>query len=269
MSDFSGAVVALTGSGSGLGLGLAQHFSECGARLALLDISADKVRALQDAFGSDALAMQGDVRDIGALTAFRDAAVEKFGGIDCLVGAQGIFDGNRPISELPVDRIPAAFDEVMQINVLGYILSAVIFREELAKRNGSITLTASSNASYCADGGGLLYTASKHSVLGVVRQLAFEFAPDVRVNAVSPCGIADSDLRGPGALGLDSESQKDIPKDTFMSMIRKVTLLDHLPTGKEYGPAYALLADPHQRVLTGEIIMADQGLANRPIISVG
>ncbi|WP_257557917.1 SDR family oxidoreductase [Sphingobium sp. CFD-2] len=267
MTDLTGAVVALTGSGSGLGLGLAQYFGDCGATLALLDISSEKVAALQESFGDDILAMQGDVRDIGALTAFRDAIITRFGRVDCLVGAQGIFDGNRPISDLPVDKVPAAFDEVMQINVLGYILSAIVFREELAKRNGSITLTASSNASYCADGGGLLYTASKHAVVGVVRQLAFEFAPDIRVNAVSPCGIADSDLRGPGALGLESESQNDIPKDSFMAMIRKVTLLDHLPTGAEYGPAYAILADPKQRILTGEIIMADQGLANRPIIS--
>ena len=269
MTDLTGAIVALTGSGSGLGLGLAQYFRDAGAKLALLDISVEKVAALQEAFGDDVLAMQGDVRDIEALKAFRDATIAKFGGIDCLVGAQGIFDGNRPITELPVEKIPAAFDEVMRINVLGYILSAIVFREELARRNGSITLTASSNAAYCADGGGLLYTASKHAVLGVVRQLAFEFAPDIRVNAVSPCGIADSDLRGPCALGLEDESQNDIPKDDFMAMIRKVTLLDHLPAGKEYGPAYAILADPKQRIMTGEIIMADQGLANRPIISVG
>lgn len=269
MAGLSGAVIALTGSGSGLGLGLAQYFHEQGARLALFDISSEKVDALRATFGDDILAMQGDVRDVSALIAFRDATVDRFGGVDCLIGAQGIFDGNRPISALPVERIGDAFAEVMSINVLGYILSATLFREELAKSKGSIVLTASSNASYCADGGGLLYTASKHAVLGVVRQLAFEFAPDIRVNAVSPCGIANSDLRGPGALDLAQESQNDIPKDRFMSMIRKVTLLGHLPTGYEYGPAYGLLADPSQRVLTGEVIMADQGLANRPIISAG
>lgn len=269
MTGLSGAVIALTGSGSGLGLGLARYFHAQGAKLALLDISAQKVAALQSAFGEGVLAMQGDVRDVTALTAFRDAAIARFGGVDCLVGAQGIFDGNRPISELPIDKISAAFEEVMSINVLGYILSATVFRDELTRRNGSIVLTASSNASYCADGGGLLYTASKHAVVGVVRQLAFEFAPHVRVNAVSPCGIADSDLRGPDALGLSAESQNDIPKDAFMNMICKVTLLDHLPTGEEYGPAYGILADPSQRIMTGEIIMADQGLANRPIISAG
>lgn len=269
MSNLSNAVIALTGSGSGLGLGLAKYFRDCGAKLALFDISHDKVAALKSTFGSDVLAMQGDIRDRDALIAFRDATIEQFGGVDSLVGAQGIFDGNRPISELPLEKVTAAFEEVMSINVLGYILSAIVFREALAKRNGSIVMTASSNAAYCADGGGLLYTASKHAVLGVVRQLAFEFSPDVRVNAVSPCGIGDSDMRGPGALGLENESQKDIPRDDFMAMISKVTLLGHLPAGAEYGPAYALLADPKQRVMTGEIIMADQGLANRAIISAG
>lgn len=267
MTDLDGAIVAITGGGSGLGLGLARWFAAQGSRLAILEIDPAKVASLEAEFGSDVLVAQGDVRSVRDLQNFHDAIMGRFGRIDSMVGAQGIFDGNRPICELDADAISAAFDEVMRINVLGYILSARIFRESLAKSKGSIVLTASSNASYCADGGGLLYTASKHAVLGVVRQLAYEFAPDVRVNAVSPCGIAHSDLRGPQALGLDAESQNDIPKDMFMSMISKVTLLDHLPTGEEYGPVYGLLATPGARIMTGEIIMADQGLANRPIIN--
>lgn len=269
MSGLSGAIIALTGGGSGLGLGLARYFIGEGASMAIMEIAPAKVDSLQAEFGDAVLVCQGDVRDVSQIQAFHDAVIGRFGGVDALVGAQGIFDGNRPISELPIDQVSAAFDEVMRINVLGYILSAITFRESLAKRSGSIVLTASSNASYCADGGGLLYTASKHAVVGVVRQLAFEFAPHVRVNAVAPCGIANSDLRGPQALGLQEESQQDIPKDNFMSMIRKVTLLDHLPTGEEYGPAYGLLATPGARIITGEILMADQGLANRPIISAG
>lgn len=269
MSGLSDTIIALTGGGSGLGLGLTRYFIGEGARMAIMEIAPAKVASLKAEFGDAVLVHQGDVRDVGDLKAFHDAVIDRFGGVDALVGAQGIFDGNRPISELPIDQVSAAFDEVMRINVLGYILSAITFRESLAKRSGAIVLTASSNASYCADGGGLLYTASKHAVVGVVRQLAFEFAPEVRVNAVAPCGIANSDLRGPQALGLEGESQNDIPKDNFMAMIRKVTLLDHLPTGEEYGPAYGLLAMPGARILTGEVIMADQGLANRPIISAG
>lgn len=267
MSELKGAIIAITGAGSGLGLGLARWFSKQGAKLAIMEVAEAKVSALKAEFGPDVIIAQGDVRNIKNLQDFHDAIMKRFGKVDSLIGAQGIFDGNRPISDMPVEALAATFDEVMHINVLGYILSARIFKDSLAKSNGSIVLTASSNASYCADGGGLFYTASKHAVLGVVRQLAYEFAPCIRVNAVSPCGIAHSDLRGPQALGLEAESQKDIPKDTFMTMIRKVTLLDHLPTGEEYGPVYGLLATPNAKIITGEIIMADQGLANRPIIN--
>ena len=209
MSGISGAVIALTGGGSGLGLGLARHFIERGARLGIYEISPEKVEALKSEFGGEILVHQGDVRDAAGLESFRQAMVSRFGGVDSLIGAQGIFDGNRPLSELPIEKVPDAFREIMAINVLGYILSAKIFQPTLAERRGSIVLTASSNAAYCADGGGLLYTASKHAVVGVVRQLAFEYAPHVRVNAVSPCGIANSDLRGPQALGLQQESQND------------------------------------------------------------
>ncbi len=269
MREISGAVIALTGGGSGLGLGLSRYFLSQGARLGILEIASAKVESLKSEFGDAVLVQQGDVRDTAALEVFRDAMVSRFGGVDALIGAQGIFDGNRPLSELPLAQVAPAFSELMGINVLGYILTAKVFQPVLAARRGAIVLTASSNASYCADGGGLLYTASKHAVVGVVRQLAYEFAPHVRVNAVAPCGIANSDLRGPQALGLEAESQNDIPKNDFMSMIRKVTLLDHLPTGEEYGPAYALLATPGAKIITGEILMADQGLANRPIINSG
>ena len=267
MTVLTNLVVAITGGGSGLGLGLAKYMLQQGAKLAILEIVPTKVASLSDLFGDSVLVMQGDVRKTSDVVAFHDSIISRFGQVDAVVGAQGIFDGNRPLRDIPIDQLDGAFDEIMQINVRGYITTAKVFFDSLAKQNGALVLTASSCASYCADGGGLLYTASKHAIMGVVRQLAFEFAPNVRVNAVAPCGIANSDLRGPQAMGLASESQNDIPKESFMDMIRKVTLLNFLPTGEEYGPLYALLASPDSKTMTGEIIMADQGLMNRPIIT--
>lgn len=265
----SGLTIAITGGGSGLGLGLARYLHGQGARLAILDIMPEKVAALQAHFGDGILAMQGDVRRTGDLAAFHDAVIDRFGGVDSLIGVQGIFDGNRPLRDLPLDALPTMFDEIMQINVLGYVAAAKIFADSLARRSGTIVLTASSPASYHADGGGLLYTASKHAILGLVRQLAFELAPDVRVNGVAPCGIAHSDMRGPKSIGLENESQNDIPKDGFMELVRKMTLLGYLPSGDDYGPIYGLLACDDSRTMTGQIVDADQGLMNRHVISAG
>lgn len=269
MSGIRGAVVALTGAGSGLGLGLARYFHEQGAQLAIFDVSAQKIEAARGEFGTAIVAEQGDVRDAASLTRFHDTTVAKFGGVDALIGAQGIWDGYRRIGDLSAEQIANIFDEVMHVNVLGYILSAKIFRQSLAQRRGAIVFTGSAISSIAADGGGLFYTASKHAVAGVVRQLGFEFAPEVCVNAVAPFGIAHSDMRSPEAVGAGNESQGDFPKEGFLATMKKLTLLEHLPSGEEYGPLYEALAVPGGRIMTGQMIMADQGLANRPFIHAG
>jgi NAD(P)-dependent dehydrogenase (short-subunit alcohol dehydrogenase family) len=261
-------VVLVTGGGSGLGLGVARHCRAEGAQVAVMDVSADKVRHLREEFGPDALVLQGDVTKLQDLVACRDAIVQRHGRLDALIGAQGIFDGNLPLLETPIDRIDALFDEIFHVNVKGYLLSARVFFELLEAARGAMVLTLST-AAYAADGGGVAYTASKGAVRSLVGQLAFEFAPHVRVNGVAPAGIANSQLRGPRSLGLDAQQQSDIPKDAFLALFRSLSLLQDLPTPEDHGPVYAFLASRHNRIMTGQTVVADQGLLNRPVLKSG
>jgi len=261
-------VVLILGGGSGLGLGVARYFLGEGARVAILEISAQKLTDLKAEFGDEVLLVQGDVTSIGDLTAARAAVVERFGRLDALIGAQGIFDGNIPLRDVPLGRVAAVFDEVFHVDVLGYILAARIFIDLLEESGGAIVLT-SSTAAYAADGGGLFYTAAKGAVRSVVNQLAFEFAPKVRVNGVAPSGIANSQLRGPASLGLEQNKQSDIPKEDFLRQFLSLALLPTLPTPEEYAPLYGYLASRHNTTMTGQTIIADQGLFNRAVISNG
>ncbi|MER8003940.1 SDR family NAD(P)-dependent oxidoreductase [Streptomyces sp. NPDC095613] len=259
-------VVLITGAGSGLGLGLARHFNEQGAKLAVFEISEPKVAGLREEFGDDVLVLQGDVTQVADLEAARQAVLERYGRVDALVGAQGIFDGMVPLMEVPVDQVEKVFDEVMHVDVLGYILSARIFFEDFAKTNGAIVFT-SSTAAYAADGGGLFYTAAKGAVRSVINQLAFEFRRKVRVSGVAPSGIAGSQLQGPAALGLQDQKQSDIPADAFENNFLKLTLVNSLPTPEEYAPLYAYLASRTNTTTIGQTIIADQGLFNRNVIT--
>ncbi|MGW3588063.1 SDR family oxidoreductase [Streptomyces fungicidicus] len=261
-------VVLITGGGSGLGLGIARHFVGEGAQVAVMEISAEKLTALKAEFSDDVLLVQGDVTRTEDLLACRQAVLDRFGRLDSLVGAHGIFDGNIPLRDVPLDRVASLFDEVFHIDTLGYILAAKVFLDDLEKTGGSIVLT-SSTAAYAADGGGLFYTAAKGAVRSVVNQLAFEFAPKVRVNGVAPSGIANSQLRGPAALGLEDSRQSDIPKEDFESQFLTLALLPTLPTPEEYAPLYAYLASRHNTTMTGQTIIADQGVFNRAVISNG
>lgn len=259
-------IVLITGGGSGLGLGVARHCLDEGAQVAILEVSEKKVAELREEFGDRVLVRQGDVRRTEDLQGMREAILGRHDRLDAVIGCHGIFDGNLPLIDTPLEKIPSLFDELFQVNVLGYILCAKVFGELLERSGGAIVLT-SSTAAFAADGGGLFYSASKGAVRSVVNQLAFEFAPRVRVNGVAPSGIANSQLQGPQALGMQAQKQSDIPKEDFLAQFRALMPLDHLPTPEEYGWLYAFLASRHNTLMTGQTIVADQGLFNRAVLT--
>jgi NAD(P)-dependent dehydrogenase (short-subunit alcohol dehydrogenase family) len=259
-------VVLVTGGGSGLGLGVARYCQAEGAEVAIMEVALDKVLRLREEFGPGKLIVHGDVTKLADLQACRDAIVARYGRLDALIGTQGIFDGNVPLLQTAPERIDALFDEIMHVNVKGYVLSARVFHDLLRASEGAMVLTTST-AAYAADGGGVAYTASKGAIRSLVGQLAFEFAPHVRVNGVAPAGIANSQLRGPRALGLEAQQQSDIPKDAFLSMFRSLSLMQELPTAEDHGALYAFLASRQNKIMTGQTVVADQGLLNRTVLT--
>lgn len=259
-------VVLITGGGSGLGRGLARFCRDEGARLAVMEIDAHKVASLREEFGNEALIIQGDVRLTADFLRCREAIVERFGQLNGLICAHGIFDGNVRLKDVPLERIDSLFDELFHVNVKGYVLAARVFEELLQASQGALVLT-SSTAAYAADGGGALYSSTKGAIRSLVQQLAFEFAPGVRVNGVAPAGIANSQLGGPSSLGLEQQKQSDIPEDAFLKLFRSISLLQELPTPEDHGLIYAFLASRHNRIMTGQMLVADQGLLNRTLLS--
>ena len=261
-------VVLLTGAGSGLGLGVARYCLQVGAKIAIMEVVAEKVKSLQAEFGGNAVVVQGDVRSIADLKRCREAVVEEFGRLDALIGLQGIFDQNIPMKDIALEKLGPLFDELFHVNVLGYILSVKVFSDLLLESNGAIVLT-SSTAAYAADGGGIMYTATKGAIRSLVGQLGFEFGPKVRVNAVAPSVLAKSQLRGPTTLGLEHQNQSQIPIDLFRAAVKKLLPLQYLPEPEEYGPLYAFLASRHNRIMTGQSVVADQGALNRAAMTAG
>ncbi len=116
----------------------------------------------------------------------------------------GIWDYQRSITRLDGESLSAAFDELFAVNVKGYLLAVEASWRELVKTRGSVVMTLSNSAFY-PNGGGPLYTASKHACRGLVLELAYELAPKVRVNGVAAGGMR-TDLRGPESMGMAERS---------------------------------------------------------------
>lgn len=260
----TGEVALVTGGASGLGLAIVERFVEEGARVVVFDKSADRLRAVAEKFGKAVATHAGDVRSLADNKAAVALAVERFGKLDCAIGNAGIWDYSITLDETPEEQLEKAFDELFGINVKGYLLLAKAALPALVRSGGSLVYTVS-NAGFDPAGGGALYTASKHAVVGLIRQLAFEFAPAVRVNGVAP-GPIDTDLRGPAALGL---SDKAISSVNLPKVAAPVVPLARVPATAEYAGSYVYFASRRDSApATGGVLICEAGIGVRGIGTV-
>lgn len=263
MKWLEGKVALVTGGGSGLGKAIVEHFIDQGAKVGVLEKSPDRALALETAFTADVCVVAGDVRSLSDNRTAVAETVRKFGKLDIFVGNAGIWDWRVQLADIPDDDLADAFDEIMGVNVKGYLNGVKAALPELVRNRGAVILTLSNAACY-VDGGGPLYTASKHAVVGLVRELAHELAPHVRVNGVAPGALA-TDLRGAEALHQQDQSLDEVP---FEDICRELYPLGRLPRPREYTGAYLLLASAeYAGSTTGIIINCDGGIGVRGFMS--
>ena len=259
MGWLEGKVALVTGGASGLGRAIVERFREEGARVAILDRSRERSEELAKRLGPNVAATIGDVTILSDNQRAVAETVKRFGRLDILVGNAGIWDFNMSLVDLPDDRIAQGFDELFSVNVKGYLLGAKAAYRELAKTRGSIIYTVS-NAGFYPCGGGPLYTASKHAVVGLIRQLAYELAPKIRVNGVAP-GAIPTDLRGPHSLEMAERSISALP---MKEMVERGLPLGKLPEPRDYTGSYVLLASAeNSSTATGGVIICEGGMGIR------
>jgi NAD(P)-dependent dehydrogenase (short-subunit alcohol dehydrogenase family) len=249
-------VVLVTGGADGIGRGIVEKMVAEGASLAVMDINSDKLEALKNEVSADILTLTGDVssyRDNCQLVA---AAVERFGRVDSFIGNAALFDYFTPVHKLDGDTLDNTFDRIFHVNVLGYINGVKAARDELRKTAGSVVLTVS-NSGFYPGGGGVLYVASKHAVVGVIKQLAHELAPDIRVNGVSP-GATDTAMAS--VEGVSSRAQPLNSIQGFHETAAASVPLKKIAKAADHAHLYVVLASnelsPHT---TGNIIHSDGG----------
>ena len=256
MGWLEGQVALITGGGSGIGLAIVTRFVEEGARVGVVDRFPERVEQLRAEFGESVVAVQGDV----ALLADNKRAVEQtvgaFGKLDVFVGNAGIFDSRQRLDDFPEEQLGEAFDELFGVNVKGCFLGAKAAVSDLAKTKGCMVFTASV-AGFNSGGGGALYTASKHAVVGMIRQLAAELAPDIRVNGVAPGGVR-TDLRG--LVALDTADRSNFADPATEERMRANNPLKIALQPRDIANAYLFLASRENAAgITGSIIPTDAG----------
>jgi NAD(P)-dependent dehydrogenase (short-subunit alcohol dehydrogenase family) len=260
MGWLEGQVALVTGGGSGIGRAVVERYIEEGARVGVMERVASRADQLHRQFGDKVVGIAGDVSLLADNRRAVAETVGAFGCLDIFVANAGIFDVYEKLAEFDDDKLARAYNELFGVNVKGVIFGAKAALPELQKTNGCMVFTASV-AGFNSGGGGSLYTASKHAVVGLIRQLAAELGPAIRVNGVAPGGTM-TDLRGLQSLGNDDRSSFAVPG--MEDQLRAHNPLRIALRPADLAGAYVFLASrDNARGITGSILTVDAGATLR------
>ncbi len=193
--EFTGEVALVTGAASGIGRACAEALLERGAAVVGVDVSP----GVAGVSSSPAyLGVEADLTSARDTTAAVGAGVERFGGVDMVVAAAGVFPGSAPISA----HDTADWRRAMAVNVdaLVQLLALVHPHLALAPRGGRVVVIGSKNVAAPGPGASA-YSVSKSAANQVARVAALEWAADgITVNSVHPDAVFDTGLWTPELL---------------------------------------------------------------------
>jgi 3-oxoacyl-[acyl-carrier protein] reductase len=241
MIDLTGRVLILTGAAGGIGTAIARLFRRAGARALLSDRAAPEPLARDlDPSGRDVAAIACDVTRSASVDAMVAAAIARFGRIDVLVPAAGVFP-DATLEEMTDE----AWRACLAVNLDGTM--AVCRAAVPHMTEGGAIVTIASVAGHRGSRGHAHYAAAKGGVLAFTRSLAAELAPrGIRANAVSP-GVIETPMiarmmqeRGPGLVAQ--------------------TPMQRTGTAEEVAGAVLFLASGLASFVTGETLHVNGGL---------
>jgi SDR family mycofactocin-dependent oxidoreductase len=202
MGQLDGKVAVITGGGRGQGRSHAIRLAEEGADIVVCDITEqvgsvpfptgrpgdlEETVAAVEKLDRRCVALQADVRSTADMNRLADTAVKEFGRIDILLANAGILS----LSENTWELDDETWDDMIDINLTGVFKAcrAVVPHIRAGGRGGSIVIT-SSIAGLRGVAGCTHYAAAKHGIVGLMRTLARELAPEsIRVNTLHPTGV--------------------------------------------------------------------------------
>ncbi|MBC7307942.1 MAG: SDR family oxidoreductase, partial [Dietzia sp.] len=184
--ELSGKVALITGGSRGIGYGVAEALIARGDRVCITGRNEDALKEAVDQLGSDrAIGVAGKAHDEAHQAIAVERTMEAFGRVDYLVNNAGTNPVFGPIAELDLNVARKVF-ETNVISALGFAQQTW---KAWQRENGGAIVNIASVAGLSPSPFIGAYGVSKAAMINLTVQLAHEFAPKVRVNAVAPAVI--------------------------------------------------------------------------------
>ena len=186
--DFTGTTVLVTGGAGGIGKGIALGFGRAGANVVVGDMKKDDglatVAEIEKA-GGHGLFVELNVTDMDSVTAYVQAALDKFGSVDVLVNSAGV--SNRIFGDPFTDLLDEDFDRTYAVNVKGMVHTTRAVYDMFRNRGYGRIINVCSVVGHSTNPLNVPYAVSKAGALNLTMNLAKELGPyQVTVNALCP-----------------------------------------------------------------------------------
>jgi NAD(P)-dependent dehydrogenase (short-subunit alcohol dehydrogenase family) len=245
-TDLSGKIAVISGASKGLGKAMALALSQAGASVALVSRDADKLAGVKREItenGGDADVFTADVRNETNVLELEALIANRFGKAQILINNAGI-----NIRKNLIDFTLGEWSSVIETNLTSAFLMCRAFVPHMRGTGYGRILNMTSIMSHVSLPGRAAYSASKAALLGLVRALALELAPEgITVNGISP-GPFGTEMNLPIMQNPDANAQ----------------FLASLPVGRwgkveEIGSLATYLCSEHAGFITGTDIVIDGG----------
>lgn len=239
--DFSGKVLVLTGAAGSIGAAIAREYLALGGSCVLTDLSQAALDGVAKDLGAPEriLTVQHDVTSPEAANAVVAAAIARFGRIDHLVTGAGLY---RDASVATMSD--AEWRQSIAINLDGVFYCCRAAAANLKPGGAIVNIASLAGQRGSKDHGH--YAAAKGGVLSLSRTLAWELAPDIRVNAISP-GLIEGPMVQPLLAARGPALMAQTP-------------LGRLGTAQEVAKATLFLLSDWASFITGESLQVNGGL---------
>ncbi len=238
--DFAGKVVLVTGGTRGIGRGIAEAFMAQGATVVICGRKAP-LQAIQVG-GKEAIFFAADVRNGVQMQEIFSAIKERFGRLDVLVNNAG---GSPHV--MAMDASPRFNEAIISLNLIAPLDLAQRANTLMQEQGGGVIVFIGSVSGIRPSPGTAVYGAAKAGVLSLVRSLAIEWAPKVRVVALSP------------GLVLTEESHQHYGDADGLAAISTTVPLGRLASPEDIAAACLFLASPAAAYATGINLVLDGG----------